>query len=80
MTDRSRSILWFKKDIECTVTGYRWLDALIGPYWSVTGWLAARRLWQLMAVGDETWRESRDRTRAFYRVHPELLDRDATND
>lgn len=79
MSDHSNTIPWLRKDTERTVTGYRWLDALIGPYWYVSSWWAARRLWQLMAV-DETWREARDRTHAFYRAHPELLDRDVTDD
>jgi hypothetical protein len=65
--------LWFKHDPEHTATGYRWLDLLTAPYWYVADYLTRRRFWKFMAV-NETWREARDRTRAYYREHPELLE------
>ena len=70
----NRGIPWFRKDTEHTATGFRWLDTLSDPYWRLLQWWWERRFWRLMAVGDETWRRARDRTRAYYRAHPELFE------
>ena len=65
---------WFRHEPDRTATGYRWLDLLTAPYWRVVDWRNQRWWWQVMAVGDETWREARNRTQQYFRDHPELLD------
>lgn len=66
-------IPWFRHEPERTATGYRWLDWLTDPYWRFRTWWTARSLWKLMAV-NESWRQARARTRAYFREHPELLE------
>lgn len=65
---------WFRHEPDKTATGYRWLDLLTAPYWRVVDWRAQRRLWKVMAIRGESWREARDRTHQVFRDHPELLE------
>lgn len=68
------SLSWFKYEPERTATGYRWLDFITAPYWSVVFYLNQRRMWLWMRIGKETWRQARDRTRRYVREHPEYGD------
>lgn len=70
-------IPWFKHEPERTATGYRWLDLIVDPWIRVTAYLASRRLWRLMRIGDESWRQARTRTQRFFSEHPEFLDEEA---
>jgi hypothetical protein len=65
---------WFRHEPERTATGYRWLDALTDPYWRLSMWVTQRKCWKLMRIGDESWRQARDRTRRYFAQHPELLE------
>lgn len=41
-----------QRNLETTVTGWRWLDRLTQPYWAVTAWWGRRRLFSLIGRGD----------------------------
>ena len=76
MSDRPPRPPWFRHAPEQTATGYRWLDLLTDPYWLLSMWISQRRFWRLMRIGDESWRQARDRTRQYFRDHPEWLEKD----
>lgn len=41
-----------RRDLQSTVTGWRWLDRLTEPYWAIVAWWGRRRLFGLIGAGD----------------------------
>ncbi len=39
-----------RRDIEHTVTGWRWLDRLTAPYWRIVSWRAERSIERTLGI------------------------------